>query len=91
MQTDKTDDGEPEFVRAIKCRACGKLHRITELARDHAGRPALSFRLICIRCGHSDIATMHEIMMMTLVTRRGADCATHQATPSTPPSASPAS
>jgi hypothetical protein len=46
---------------AISCRACGKLFRVLETPRDAAGRPALTFRMACLKCLHTDLYTPQDI------------------------------
>jgi hypothetical protein len=52
----------PDNVLTLTCLACGKLHRVREFPRDSSGRLALFFRFTCLRCGHTVVAFLQDIV-----------------------------
>lgn len=60
-------------VPSLKCRACAKLHRVKELPRDSAGRPALFFRFTCLGCGHTEVTHQHEIISHVVAEQRASE------------------
>ncbi|HOZ26689.1 MAG TPA: hypothetical protein PLH23_10920 [Hyphomonadaceae bacterium] len=53
-----------EPVRAIVCKACGKLLKVSAMPMDAAGRPAINFRMTCLKCHHGDIYNVHDVLQL---------------------------
>lgn len=53
-----------DSVRTLTCLACGKLHRVRELPRDPSGRLVLFFRFTCLRCEHTAVAYLQDIITL---------------------------
>lgn len=60
----KTPIATAGSVRTLTCLACGKLHRVRELPRDPSGRLALLFRFTCLRCEHTAVACLQDIITL---------------------------
>ena len=53
-----------DVVLAIRCRACGKVHRVIRHPADRTGRSLREFLFNCIRCGRSEIRASEDIFAM---------------------------
>lgn len=54
----------PEAVRAIVCKACGKLLKISAMPVDASGRAAITFRMTCLKCHHGDVYNVHDVLQL---------------------------
>ncbi len=51
-------------VRAIACADCSKVMRVKTMPVDSSGRPALTFRMTCIKCNSSGNYTVHDVFVV---------------------------
>lgn len=58
----KTSTAAANSIRTLTCLACGKIHRVRELPRDASDRLALFFRFTCLRCEHTAVAYLQDIV-----------------------------
>lgn len=53
-----------ETVRAIVCKACGKLLKVSAMPVDASGRAAINFRMTCLKCHHGDVYNVHDVLLL---------------------------
>jgi hypothetical protein len=55
---------EIETVKAIACKRCAKLQRLKEAPVDAGGRPALFFKMSCLKCSGTETYSPHDIVLL---------------------------
>jgi hypothetical protein len=60
---------EIETVKAIACKRCAKLQRLKEAPVDAVGRPALFFKMSCLKCSGTETYSPHDIVQLKMRTR----------------------
>ncbi len=60
---------EIETVKAIACKRCAKLQRLKEAPVDAIGRPALFFKMSCLKCSGTETYSPHDIVLLRTRTR----------------------
>jgi hypothetical protein len=56
----------------LRCRGCGKIHRVTRFPVDQAGTPLREFLFSCIGCGRIEIRAAGDIFTISPPSRRAA-------------------
>lgn len=57
---------ETEIVKAIACKRCAKLQRLKEAPLDASGRPALVFKMSCLKCSGTETYSPHDIVLLKM-------------------------
>ncbi len=63
---------KPEFAKVIACKHCAKLQRLKSAPVDLSGRPALFFRMSCLKCSTTDSYAQHDIVRLKVRPHAGA-------------------
>lgn len=66
---------ETEIVKAIACKRCAKLQRLKEAPVDVSGRPALFFKMSCLKCSGTETYSQHDIVALSTRVRAEASSA----------------
>lgn len=53
-----------EPLRAIACKACGKILKIRSMPVDASDRIAVTFRMTCLKCNNSGNYTVHDVFVV---------------------------
>jgi hypothetical protein len=64
IKRQSTGMSETEFAKVIACKHCAKLQRLTSPPVDSSGRPALFFKMSCVKCSATDSYASHDIVLL---------------------------